>query len=93
MSAIDKESIYDNEVSSLMSEIIDICQRNDIPMVASFQLSNGEREEDDGNPLMCTTVLLEPEWTADSLLKANRELFRSGPVFVAAMIISGKAKS
>jgi hypothetical protein len=53
----DKESVYDNEISPLVSQIIAICKRESIPVVASFQYCDGG---DDG-PGFCTTVILTSE--------------------------------
>lgn len=33
----DKEKVYDEQISPLMKQIIEICQKNDIPMFTEFQ--------------------------------------------------------
>ena len=45
------EAIYDAQIAPLMTQIINICFMNGIPMLASFQLSVGD------DPLYCSTVL------------------------------------
>ncbi len=35
----DKEAIYDNQISPLMTQLLEVCQREGIPMFASFQFS------------------------------------------------------
>lgn len=50
--AMNKEEIYDNEISPLMQKIIEICQRNDISMVFSASIPTEE-----SNDLVCTTSL------------------------------------
>lgn len=35
----DKESIYDEQIAPLMAQLLEICQREGIPMFASFQYS------------------------------------------------------
>ena len=45
---IDKENIYDEQISLLLLQIWDICRENNIPMFADFQLSDD---------LFCTTAL------------------------------------
>lgn len=37
----DKEAIYDEKISPLMAQIIEICQEHKIPMFAEFQYSDG----------------------------------------------------
>jgi imidazolonepropionase-like amidohydrolase len=49
---MDKEQIYDEQISPLMAKIIGICKERGIAMVASFAIPT---EEDDG--LCCTTIL------------------------------------
>lgn len=49
----DLESVYDNEISPLMRQIIDICKQHEMPMVCSFAFQN---DADDGVGA-CTTVL------------------------------------
>jgi hypothetical protein len=51
----DKEAIYDAEVAPLMAQIIEICKREDIPLVASFKYAhNIDGAGEDG---LCTTVV------------------------------------
>ena len=44
----DKEAIYDEQIAPLMAQLLEVCQREGIPMFASFQYS------DDG---FCSSVL------------------------------------
>jgi hypothetical protein len=39
---IDKESVYDEEISPLVQQIIEICQRESIPFVMDFGLREGD---------------------------------------------------
>ena len=36
----DKEAIYDEQIAPLMTKLIEVCQREGIPMFASFQYSD-----------------------------------------------------
>jgi hypothetical protein len=36
----DKEAIYDEQIAPLMTQLLEVCQREGIPMFASFQYSN-----------------------------------------------------
>lgn len=50
----DKEQIYDNKISPLMQQIIQICKDNEIDMVSSFYLKDVTEEDE---KLYCTTRL------------------------------------
>lgn len=47
------ESVYDEQISPLMKQIIAICQQHQMPMICSFAYDN-DAEKDVG---ACTTVL------------------------------------
>ena len=51
---MNKEQIYDEKISPLMAEIIDVCKQNKIAFIASFAIPN-----DEDNDLRCTTALFE----------------------------------
>ena len=50
----DKEQIYDEKISPLMTQIIQICKENDIKMVADFYLREPTEE---ATEFHCTTAL------------------------------------
>jgi hypothetical protein len=75
MAEKDLEPIYDEEIAPLMTKIIKICRDNDIPLIASFQLTDGD-EDEDGGVLCCTTALV-PEWSAKKV-KMARMVLREG---------------
>jgi hypothetical protein len=52
-----EEEVYDREISPLMKRILDICKQHKIPMVASFQYTDG----DERGPGSCTSKLVFPE--------------------------------
>ena len=52
----DKESVYDELISPLMTQIIAICKEHQIPLVAQFQYAD---TAEDG-PAYCTTTLPFP---------------------------------
>jgi len=80
--AINKEPIYDEQIAPLMTKIIKICKDHDIPLVASFQLTDGPLSEEEAEQygddctLCCTTALL-PKWT-DKKLKGARMVLKEG---------------
>ncbi|WP_145585187.1 hypothetical protein [Yersinia intermedia] len=49
----DLESVYDEKISPLMKQIIDICNENQMPMICSFAFENCEER----NIGTCTTIL------------------------------------
>lgn len=51
---MNKEQIYDEKISPLMADIIDVCKQNKIAFVASFAIPN-----DEDNDLRCTSALFE----------------------------------
>ena len=53
MEFFNKEDVYDNEISPLMTQIIDICKQHGIPIIASFTYENS----DERDPGRCTTLI------------------------------------
>lgn len=66
-----KEEIYDDEISGLMTQIIAICKREKIAMVASFSIPTPEDEH-----LVCFTALLELESKPPQALLDARDVLR-----------------
>lgn len=57
----DKESVYDNEIAPLMKQIIEICKREELPLVAQFYLKQQHPDADEENgPMYCTTTIIPP---------------------------------
>lgn len=77
MTAFDLESVYDSEISPLMTRIIEICKRTNMPVLASFCFKH-----DDEDTSLCTTCIpAKPdEWLPDSLNNARIELLRKPSV-------------
>jgi len=73
-----REAVYDEQISPLMTEIIRLCKEHDIPMVASFQYND---DRPDGDAALCTTVILnQTPPPCDALLNASRALTRKHSV-------------
>lgn len=53
MELFNEEDIYDNEISPLVQQIIEVCNKHKIPMIASFTYENCE-ERGEGR---CTTII------------------------------------
>lgn len=80
-----KEDVYDNQISPLMAQIIQICKDNNIGMAASFELDPHPHNEDDF--LHCSTTLpgAEGELVPSLIRMINK--FRSGsPVRMSAIV-------
>jgi hypothetical protein len=57
----DSEKIYDEQVAPLMSKVVTICIENDIPMLATFQLTPGvQNAENPRGGLFCTSRVSVP---------------------------------
>ncbi len=79
----DSEAIYDEQISLLMAQILEICKRERIPMLATFQYQHASREGD-GEAAFCTSrVPFAGE--AACLAAATCELMRR-PSFMAMTI-------
>jgi hypothetical protein len=74
-----REQIHDEEIFPLMAQIILIAKRHDIPMVASFDLTEvpaGVRRAPDAESLLSTTGILPAH--ADQRLVGAVQLLREG---------------
>lgn len=68
-----REAVYDEKISPLMTQIIAICKEHDIPMVASFQYND---DRPDGEPQRCTTIILNQETAPCEVLEAAARVLR-----------------
>ena len=71
MANTEKEAIYDDQIAHLMGQIIAVCNRHQIPLVADFDLGLDENE---GNHLHCTTVIQLEHEGPDGRLKRMSEI-------------------
>jgi hypothetical protein len=84
-----REVLYDGLIAPRMAEIIAICKTHGIPMVASFELDARDESAEYGDPLMCTTVLLNDgklKPRSPTLTAAARELYPRRAVAFAETI-------
>ena len=63
-----RESAYDEEIMPLMAKILDVCKREGIPVVASFQIN----EPTDGDERFCQSFRLTPD--SSDVLRAMVEI-------------------
>lgn len=85
----DNEAVYDTEIAPLMEQIIAVCKRANIPLLASFQLTNGDDEE---GALLCTTAILPPRATPGFVKRMDDAYYiiMQKPVGFGMMTITGK---
>lgn len=78
---MNKENIYDSQVSPLMQQVIAICKDNGIAMMASFDIAHdGEGPNgEDCSALTCNTLLPDGEGKNNPLfVHANDHIRRRG---------------
>lgn len=83
-----KESLYDERIAPLVSQIIALCKEAKINMAMTFALDHDE----DGEPLYCTTVLhnVDPDDAPgiERMLELRRVMYPR-PYFAAFTIAGG----
>lgn len=68
-----REEVYDSQIFPLMKQILEICQKNDIPFIADFALDWSESE---GCHLKCTSAWLDEKLDPpDEMLMAMHILY------------------
>lgn len=85
-----KEPFYDERISPLMTQIIELCKEARINMAAQFSLGHDEEAD---STLFCTTVLrnVDPddEKGVERMTKLRREMYPPHPSFAAFTIVGG----
>lgn len=81
----DLENIYDEMISPLMSQIVEICKENKMPMVASFAF----RKTDEDGLGTCTTVLNANENRIIPEFTESVRIIQKKSAFIAMTIIKG----
>lgn len=82
------EAVYDEQIAPLMSCIIDICKRHNMPMVASFMFRHTDGDE--GEDGYCTTSLGGVgDWQPDRF-KTAVGVIRRQPGFAAFTVTRRK---
>jgi hypothetical protein len=81
----DLESVYDEQIYPLMQQILEICQKHRMPMMASFQYANHEE-----GPDFCTSILSGGDFPAHPSFRAAAELLKpQAPLTLASTITTG----
>lgn len=79
---MNKEQVYDEKISPLMAQIIDVCKANNIAFVASFSIPN-----DDDETLACTSALLTDETEPPQNLQDAVKVLRYGRRSTSPMML------
>lgn len=82
------ESVYDEQISPLMKQIIEICNQHKMPMICSFAFENCE-ERGVGD---CTTVLNAYEGRVHLPFNKALKQIRGGSDFITAFTITSVSK-
>ena len=90
MEFFNEEEVYDNEISPIMKQLIAICNKHKIPMVASFTYENCE-EKGIGR---CTTLLNGFDGRKDEAHQSASTLIRNNgtPPLISTMLINQTAE-
>ncbi|QBP90714.1 hypothetical protein E1A90_04495 [Bacillus mycoides] len=90
----DKEKIYDEEIAPLMQQILEICRREELPMVAQFyHAEESPYDEESVTPLYCTSIIIPGDLNDEEGIQQLQdidEVMKYGkngpPYFMAATI-------
>ena len=81
----DLERVYDEQISPLIKQIIDICKENNMPMIASFAYENCEEKG-----IGCCTTTLTYEGRRIKKFAEATSLIYERPLLSAFTIMSGR---
>ncbi|KPY88961.1 MULTISPECIES: hypothetical protein [Pseudomonas syringae group] len=90
---MNKEQVYDDQISPLIKQIVDIARQNGIAMVASFSIAHdGEGPNgEDCSTLTCTTHLPDGDDVFDPRYKRCAQAIQQGHHQMVAMSITSTA--
>ncbi|MFF2531539.1 hypothetical protein ACFVS2_21765 [Brevibacillus sp. NPDC058079] len=69
----DKERVYDEKIAPLISQILKICQEEDIPMIASFKLKD---ETEENGEMLCTSYILPKDHSPTKYVECKNIIYR-----------------
>jgi hypothetical protein len=78
---MNKEQVYDDKISPLMQQIIDICKEHGIAMMASYDIAHDGDGPDgeDCSSLVCSTLLPDGDNNQNQVFaQANAHIRRRG---------------
>lgn len=92
----DLEAVYDTEIAPLMTQIIEICKKHGMPMLASFCYAKGKEPGYPDGVSHCTTCIPrildggETGWNSPELKAAFRAVMTNQRGGFAAFAITSK---
>ncbi len=78
--SFDLESVYDEQIAPLMTQIIDICKRHSLPMAATFEYASDD---------FCTTTIPCDDRASDHMLRVCAAMQPRRPHVLAITETSG----
>lgn len=66
MEPYDLEGVYDSKIAPLMTQIIEVCRKHQMPMLATFAYCHDGMDGTD----YCTTSLLRGQWQPSEMQSA-----------------------
>lgn len=84
-----REAAYDEHISPLMEKVIALCKEHKIPILASFDISGEDPEQDGADTLNCTTFVHNAGegWPAPATFTKALDAIRPpSPTFMAFTI-------
>ncbi|MED1851860.1 hypothetical protein P4V33_09370 [Brevibacillus borstelensis] len=86
----DKEKVYDERISPLMAQILNICRAEGIPMVATFYIQSADVNAD-GARLYCTSRICPPDNTPPHFYAISECAVSGGerPMVAAFAVMTG----
>lgn len=89
--SFNKEAVHDSQITPLMEQIIAICKKHKIPMLATFNYAR--LAKDGGTDMMCTTCLDGVNgYQPPAMLKALNVIRNCTAEFAAFTITTSKEK-
>lgn len=64
------EAVYDAEIAPLMTQIIAICTRVGMPMLATFVYAKGRHDDDPDGHEACTSCIPRGKWNTPEICEA-----------------------
>lgn len=80
----DKEAVYDEHISPLMTQIIALCKEHRIPMVMQFQIADTE----ENGPLFCTTTLPFEDVACEKIRDLSQRMQPRRAIVLAETIVT-----
>jgi len=74
----DKESVYDDEIAPLVKQILQICKREEIPLVMDFYLKSSDMTPEGHDDLQCISYIQPKGNTPEHFPDIVKRLYNRG---------------